>query len=167
MEAVNTAKLKVSPEGVRDLHFSSLDEVLAEADRIAAAERDGRLKQIGNWSAGQIFNHLATWIDYSYDGFPPQLSPPWFVRLIVKLQKHKFMNGAMPRGVRIPGIENGTLATESVPLEEGVRHLRASLERLKREKPTQRSVLFGEMTHEEWIKGTLRHAELHMSFLRY
>lgn len=167
MGTVNTGKLKVSPDGLRDLHFANLDEVLADMERIAAAEREGHLKQIGNWSAGQVFNHLATWIDYSYDGFPPQLNPPWIVRMIVKLQKNKFMKGPMPRGVRIPGIENGTLATESVPLEEGVRHLRASVERLKREKPTQKSVLFGEMSHEEWILGTLRHAELHMSCLRY
>lgn len=167
MATVNTAKVRVAPGSARELHFADLDGVLAEMDRIAAAEREGRLTRHGNWSVGQVFNHLATWIDYSYDGFPPQLSPPWFVRFIVKLQKSKFMKGPMPRGVKIPGIENGTLATESVPFEEGVRHLRASLERLKREKPTQKSVLFGEMTHEEWIMGTLRHAELHMSFLRY
>lgn len=167
MAIVNTGKLKVSPDGLRELRFSDLDEVIAEADRIAAAEREGRLKQIGNWSAGQIFHHLATWVDYSYDGFPPQLNPPWIVRFIVKFQKNKFMKGPMPRGVKIPGIENGTLATEAAPLEEGLRHLRASLERLKREKPTQKSVLFGEMSHEEWILGTLRHAELHMSCLRY
>jgi len=167
MSTVNTAKVRVAPGSARELHFASLDEVLDEMDRIAAAEREGRLKQLGNWNAGTNFSHLATWIDYSFEGFPPKLNPPWIIRFILKFQKNKFVKGPMPRGVKIPGIKNGTLATETVPLEEGVRHLRSSLQRLKREAPKQRSVLFGEMTHEEWIKETLRHAELHMSYLTY
>lgn len=167
MGTVHTAKVRVSPGNARELHFANLDEVIAEMDRIASADREGRLRQLGNWSAGTIFGHLATWIDYSFEGFPPKLNPPWIIRFILKFQKSKFMKGPMPRGVKIPGIEGGTFATEAVPLEEGVRHLHSSLERLKREKPTQPSVLFGEMTHEEWIKGTLRHAELHMSYLTY
>lgn len=167
MGTVNTAKVRVSTGNARELHFTDLGQVIAEMDRIASAEREGRLKQLGNWSAGTIFGHLATWIDYSFEGFPPKLNPPWIIRFILKFQRSKFLKGPMPRGVKIPGIEGGTLATEVVPLEEGVRHLRSSLERLQREKPTQPSVLFGEMTHEEWIMGTLRHAELHMSYLTY
>lgn len=167
MGIVNTAKVRVSRDGARELHFADLDSVAAEMDRIASADRERRVKQLGNWDAGTIFGHLATWIDYSFEGFPPDLNPPWIIRFILRFQKHKFMKGPMPRGVKIPGIKSGTFATEAVPLEEGVRHLRRSLERLKREKPTQRSVLFGELTHDEWIKGTLRHAELHMSYLTY
>jgi len=167
MTTGDSAKVRESPRSARSLHFADLDEVAAEMDRLAAAEREGQLIQLGNWSAGTIFGHLASWIDYSFEGFPPELNPPWIIRFILKFQKSKFLKGPMPRGVKIPGIKNGTLATETVSLEEGVRHLRSSLERLKREKPTQRSVLFGEMTHEEWIKGTLRHAELHMSYLTY
>lgn len=167
MATVNTAKIRVSPGSARELHFSGLDDVLAEMDRIAEAERQGRVKRLGNWTVGQVFGHLATWIDYSYDGFPPKLNPPWIIRFILKFQKNKFMKGPMPRGVKIPGIENGTFATEVVSLEDGVEHLRRSIERLKREKPTQKSVLFGEMTHQEWVTGTLRHAELHMSYLTY
>ncbi|MBN8596095.1 MAG: DUF1569 domain-containing protein [Planctomycetes bacterium] len=167
METVDTAKVRVAPGEARDLRFNTPDDALAEADRIEKAEREGRLKQIGNWSAGTVFDHLATWIDYSYDGFPPKLNPPWIIRFILKFQKNKFLNDRMPRGVKIPGIQGGTLATQAVAFEDGVRHFRTSMERLKRERPTQRSVLFGEMTHEEWIKGNLRHAELHMSYLVY
>lgn len=167
MVPVDTRSVPVSGQGARKLHFADLDEVRAEMMRIANAEREGRIRKLGNWDAGTIFSHLATWIDYSFDGFPSQLNPPWIIRFILKFQKSRFLNKPMPRGVKIPGIKQGTLATEVVGLEEGVRHLGSSLERLKREKPTQRSVLFGEMTHEEWIKGTLRHAELHMSYLIY
>jgi len=167
MGTVNTAKVRVSPGSARELRFANLDEMLAEMERIAAADREGRVTRLGNWDAGTNFGHLATWIDYSFEGFPPKLNPPWIIKFILKFQKSKFIKGPMPRGVKIPGIENGTFATEVVPLEEGVVHLRSSIERLKRERPTQKSVLFGEMTHQEWISGTLRHAELHMSYLTY
>jgi hypothetical protein len=73
----------------------------------------------------------------------------------------------MPRGVRIPGIAGGTCATEAVPLEDGVSRLRRSFERLKAQAPTHPSVIFGPMTHDEWIKINLRHAELHLSYLNY
>ena len=166
MAAINTGKVGVGPGKARELHFSNIDEMLADMDRLLAAERAGTLERLGNWTPGQIFDHLATWIDYAFDGYPPSLRPPWIVRFIVGFQKSKFIRGPMPRGVRIPGISGGTLATDVVPLDEGAAHLRRSAERLKREKPTQKNVLFGEMTHQEWTAMNLRHAELHMSFLR-
>jgi hypothetical protein len=91
----------------RSIRFSSLDEALADIDRIAAADRAGRLRRTGNWTAGQTFGHLATWIEFAYDGYPPDMRPPWFIKLILKLQKKKFMRGPLPRGVRIPGVEGG------------------------------------------------------------
>lgn len=167
MSIVNTAKVQVGPQGARELRFSSLEEVIHEMERIADAERQGTLKTLGNWTTGQTFGHLASWIDYSYDGFPAALNPPWIIRFIVRLQKKKFLHGKMPRGVKIPGSPDGTYGTEPMALDRGVARLRSSLERLQREKPTKKSVLFGELTHEEWIACTLRHSELHMGYLRY
>lgn len=167
MAPVDTAKVSVGPGGVRDLRFSSLQEVIREMDRIVDAERQGALKTVGNWTAGQTFGHLASWIDYSYDGFPEALNPPWIVRLIVRLQKKKFLYGKMPRGIKIPRSPDGTYGTEPTSLDRGVARLRSSLERLQRERPMKKSVLFGELSHEEWIACTLRHAELHMGYMRY
>ena len=36
----------------RVLHFNTLDEVLTDVDQLAAADREGRLRQLGNWTLG-------------------------------------------------------------------------------------------------------------------
>src|SRR3954453_12686491 len=148
--------------GRRILQFESIDQLLAELDRLAAAERAGRLKRLGNWTLGQTFGHLATWTEYIYTGVP--LNPPFFIRWILRFQKRKFLVGPMPAGVKIPNVKGGTLGTDDLPLEEGLRRYRNVLQRLKVEEPTLPSPIFGKMTHGEVIALTLRHAELHLGF---
>ena len=149
----------------RVLRFASLDELEAEIARICAAERVGTLRHSGNWSAGQSFGHLATWINYAYDGYPADLRPPWFVKLILKLRKSKFMRGPLPRGVKIPGLKGGTKGTEPLSLDEGESQLRRAIGRLRSAPPTVPNVIFGPLSHEEWKSMHCRHAELHLGYL--
>ncbi len=156
--AVDTGKVT----GRRTLHFDSIDQVLAEVERLAAAERAGRLRRLGNWTLGQTLGHLAGWIEYSYSSFP--LKTPFFIRWILKLRKRSFLYGPMRAGVKIPGIPGGTLATEPATLDEALPRYRRILERLKVEAPSAPSPIFGKMTHDEWIALNLRHAELHLGY---
>lgn len=151
-------------EGRRALRFESIDEALADAEQLAVAERAGKLRCLGNWSAGQTLGHLATWAEYAYDGTPMRV--PFFVRWLFRPMKNRFLNQPMRAGSRIPRVRDGTLGTEICSFEEGMERFRKSFERLKREKPGKPNVIFGELTQEEWIKMNLRHAELHLSFLR-
>ena len=64
----------------RELQFKSIDDLLADVDRLIEAERVGRLKCLGNWTLGQTLGHLATWAEFSYTGIPMQV--PWFVRML-------------------------------------------------------------------------------------
>jgi len=146
----------------RHLHFNSIDEVLAEVDRLVAAERAGRLKHVGNWTLGQTLGHLATWTEYGYTGSP--LKPPFFIRWILRFQKQRFLTGPMRAGVKIPRVAGGTLATNVVPLADAYPRLRQIMERLKNEPPTALNPIFGKMSHEEQIALNLRHTELHLSF---
>jgi hypothetical protein len=148
--------------GRRTLKFSSLSEAIAEADRLAEAERTGRLKQCGNWTLGQALGHLAAWAEFSYTGAP--LKPPFFIRWILRMQKNNFLYSPMRAGVKIPRVAGGTLATEVVSTEDGLTRMRAAFERLERETPTAPNVIFGPLTHDEWRAINLRHAELHLSF---
>ncbi len=149
--------------GRRELRFESLDEVLAEVERLAAAERAGRLRRLGNWTLGQTLGHLASWAEYSYTGAP--LKAPFFVKWFLRLRKRKFLYGPMRAGVKIPRVEGGTLATEAVPLDEGLERMRRVLGRLKSEAPTAPNVIFGPLSHDEWVALHCRHAELHLGFL--
>jgi hypothetical protein len=146
----------------RILRFESIDQVVAELDRLAEAERAGRLNRLGNWTLGQTLGHLAAWIEYGYTGAP--LKVPFFIRWIARLLKRRFLYGPMRAGARIPRVEGGTLATDPMPLEEGLGRYRRALERLKVEEPTAPSPVFGRLTHEESIALSLRHAELHLGF---
>jgi hypothetical protein len=128
---VDTGKVKEH----RAIRFTSLDEVLAEVDRIVAAEQAGILRRTGNWTAGQTFGHLAAWINYGYEGFPPGSMPPWFVRVIARMMKKSFCTKPMRRGFKMPRVAEGTYGTEPLSTEEGARRLRQALARLQRHEP--------------------------------
>ena len=149
--------------GRRMLRFESIDQAMAEVERLAETERAGRLRRLGNWTPGQTLGHLAAWAEYGYTGSP--LKVPFFIRWVLRLRKRKFLYGPMRAGVKIPGVEGGTLATDPVPLDEGLSRFRRAMERLKAEAPTAPSPVFGLLTHEESIAMNLRHAELHLGFL--
>jgi hypothetical protein len=80
--------------------------------------------------------------------------------------KKKFLYKPMKPGARIPKVPGGTAGIDEIPFEEGLAKFRKNLARLKSEPPKNPHALFGPLTHEEWIAQHLRHAELHLSFLR-
>ena len=127
MAALNTGKVTDR----RQLRFETIDDLLADIDRIVTAEKAGTLRRTGNWTAGQAFSHIATWANFAYDGFPPQANPPWFIRPFIRMQKSKYLGKGMPAGIHIPRIEGGTLGTELVNIDEGADRLRRVLQARK------------------------------------
>ncbi|MEK6642847.1 MAG: DUF1569 domain-containing protein [Planctomycetota bacterium] len=149
----------------RKLYFANIDAVLADVDRIVAADKAGTLRCTGNWTAGQVMGHVASWINYAYDGFPIG-KPPFFVRWILKMLKKKYLREGMPSGVKIPKTKEGTFGIEKLSTEEGATQLRKALTRLKSsEEAKHDSPAWGPMPRDERIAINLRHAELHLSFL--
>ena len=142
----------------RALSFASLAAVMPEVDRLLQGHRT-----VGNWTLGQTLGHVACWVEYNYTGAP--LKVPFFIRWLCRLRKQKFLYEPMRPGLKIPGVQGGTLGTEPMSLEEGLGRLRRVMERLKVEAPTTPNLAFGPLTHEEWIAGNLRHAEMHLGFL--
>lgn len=149
----------------RRLRFDTLAELRVELDRIEAAERAGRLRRSGNWTAGQTLGHIAAWMSYPYDGFPMGRAP-WFVRAFVSMRRRHYLHVGMPSGVRIPRVKGGTYGIEDMSLDEGAARLRRAIARLESgAQPPHPSPVFGPMGLEDWIRLNLRHAELHLSFL--
>src|SRR5213078_5310736 len=101
----------------RILGFGSIDDCLDEANRLAASYRRSACKQLGNWTLGQTFGHLATWAEYAFSPCP--IKAPWVIRVIMGFQKNKFLHKPMKPGIRIPKVEHGTLGTEPMEMEEG------------------------------------------------
>jgi hypothetical protein len=153
----------------RTLRFISLNELDTALVRVERAEREGKLEATGAWTPGQILNHLGLWIEYGYEGFPRELRPPPLpLRVLLRLGRRRFLSRPLPVGFRIPHAPEGTFGTKVVPFAEGMGRLRRNLERLmKGEAPKFASPAFGPLTHEEAVQGALRHAELHLGFLKY
>ena len=150
----------------RTLSFTSIDQARAEVARLLAADCAGTLTTVGAWTAGQNFGHLASWIEWGFDGYPPSVkTPPWILRFILKLMKHSMLNKPMRRGVRLPGVQGGTYGTEVCETQAAGTRLLNALERLKTTPPRFPSLALGELTLEEATKLHLRHCELHLGFL--
>lgn len=152
---VNTAKV----EGRRTLNYASLRDVLDDAEWLGS----GKVKAIGNWSAGQVFRHLARAYNGSIDGLPGTF--PWFIRTMAGLFKKKLIAGAMPPGMKPPSDLAAAVIPEPTSTEEGLAELRAAIARLEHEPHRAKHPVFGELTSVEWNQIHLNHAKLHMSFL--
>lgn len=148
----------------RKLRFDTIAELRSELARIEAEERAGRLTTTGNWTPGQIFGHLAKWIDFAYDGYP--MTPPGWVRVLGRMMKPFILRMPMPAGVRIRGAPTGTFAHDPLPFVDGLAGLRAALERLESVAPTLPSPMFGRLSHDAWKRLHLNHAALHLGYLR-
>jgi Protein of unknown function (DUF1569) len=152
---VNTAKV----EGRRKLDYGSFEELLADAERISS----GPVKALGNWSAGEIFRHVALTCNGSIDGLAIRF--PWYLRLMTKLFKKRILAMPMPAGFQLSADAAQVLAPPPTSTEAGLAELRTAIARLQREPHRARHPIFGNLTREEWDALQLKHASLHMSFL--
>jgi hypothetical protein len=144
----------------RRVRYSSLDEVVADAQRAVGA----KAATTGNWSLGQILEHLATAQDKMIDGFG--FSTPWPVRTLGRLffKKRVLTKGLTP-GFRLNPKAAAVLVPGETDAAAALEHFRRSTERLKTEQQRSAHPFLGPMTVEECDQMCLRHAELHMSFV--
>ena len=160
MTTINTAKA----ENRRTLHFERLEDILDDVDRLVHAKE---VKQLGNWTPGQILKHLAVMMTRSIDGFRGQ--PPWILRCAFSLMrpfmKNKFLRDPMPSGFKLPSFAAAELLPPATNFDEGVSAIRQAIHRLQTETTRVPSPLLGQLTVDQWNQLHCRHAELHLSFL--
>lgn len=154
--AVNTGKVK----GRRVLRFQTLEEMLADAEQQATTP----VRLLGNWSLGQIYDHLAQWLEFTLDGFP--ITIPWYLRWAVWPFKGWMLRSAMPAGF-VWGARDAKLVTpqRAVSTDEGLAHLRRAVARWRAEPQRHPSPLLGKLTETQWEQFQLRHGEHHLSFV--
>jgi hypothetical protein len=142
----------------RPLRFQTFDEVIADLDRL----RSVGYRKAGNWSLGQICNHLAIVFRGSLDGFPGAKAP-WYLRLVAPVATWWTLTfKSMPTGVRIPRELEPQAGDEASEVEEFKRVLR----RFEGHKgPLHPSPFGGACDYETWRKIHLIHCAHHLSFL--
>lgn len=153
---VDTAKVA----GRRKLHFTSLDDIAADVEMLAAA---GKVRTLGNWTPGQVLKHMTYPMLWALDGAP--FKGPWYIRLLSVFFKKKFLRDPMPAGFKL----SGDFAKHGVPgetsWEEGLHAIRSAIARMKAEPQRHPSPILGELTPEQHVQIQCRHCELHLSFL--
>lgn len=150
---IKTNKVK----GRRTVQYDSLDDLYADAQRLAGADT----RALGNWSQGQIYEHLARALDSSIDGI--RISMPAPVRWAMSMFfKRRFLKKAIPPGFTAPAKQ---LIPEETSVEDGLASLQTAIERQKAEPLRAPHPVFGNIGRDGWDDFNLRHAEMHMSFL--
>lgn len=153
---VNTRKVP----GRRKLRFDSYGDLLNDVERLAS----GPVEQLGNWNLSQVVQHLTKTMHGSIDGLP--LRPNWLIRFFGKLLlKRSFLEGPMPSGFQLPPSAAALLPDEQ-DQAQAISGLRAAVDLLQRVTDRAPHAILGEITLADWDRVHLRHAELHLSFLR-
>lgn len=147
-----------SVQGRRHLRFANYDEMLADVHRLAA----GPTRQLGNWSLGQICDHLAKAMHTAVDG--AGFSPPWIVKFVGPLLKNRFLTKGMKPGFRLPK-SGAALLPSQTDCSAGIAQLEQAVQRLRNEAKRERHGIFGRLSREEWDQLMLRHAEMHLGFI--
>lgn len=151
---VNTADVT----GRRTVHYNSLDEVAADAERLLA----GGYTRLGNWNLGTMSTHLAKAMQTGLDGSSIKVNP--VIRFVARLlYKEKSLRQMKP-GFKLPK-SAASLAPHIEEDRAGVEELKATIARWQREPQRHPHGFFGPLTDDEWNRLMLRHAEMHMSFL--
>lgn len=148
----------------RSVHYSTMPAFRADVEKLAA----GQYETVGNWSFGQILLHLANAVNGSFDGYP--FSLPWYMRIVrpvvVPFVKKSFLTQPMKPGFKLPKTAEPYLPQPDVTTEAALSQLQAALDRFEKETPEAEHPFLRALTPNEWVALHLRHAELHMSFVR-
>jgi hypothetical protein len=145
--------------GRRVLHFNSLDEVVVDATRLVSSPNT---RMLGNWPLAQLLTHLATAINGSIDGISARA--PWYVRIAAPLIKRRLLTRGMPPGFRLPRQVEPAFFPSAASPQAALETFRSEVARTKNEMMSARHPVLGKLSHNEWNRLHLRHAELHLSF---
>jgi len=143
----------------RELSFGSLDEVMPDVERLL-----GGHVTVGQWSLGQICNHLATGFDLSMDGRSdsvPVTSPEEDRSSI--LRKRFFRGGRFPEGKTAP--VPALLPSAGLDDREEADTLRHAIARFSvATGPFPAHPFLGPMTKDQWVRFHCIHAAHHLGF---
>lgn len=109
----------------RTIHFSQLGDVVAEAERLMESGYD----RAGNWSLGQVCNHLAAAVDMTTRGIGSKI-PSFMQRAFIAT----FLNLAfLGRYGNMLGLRVPTSVPQNIPIDdrEGVTRLATAIEGLE------------------------------------
>ncbi|MDA1015994.1 MAG: DUF1569 domain-containing protein [Planctomycetota bacterium] len=156
--AVSTKQVKDR----REVSYATYDELAADAREMASSN----VKCVGNWTLAQIMGHLQGSFVGCIDGGLGKA--PFFIRLMAPLlMKNMLIHKKVPAGFRFGKTSEARLKPNpDVSTEDALAGLQQAIDRCKTEPSRIRHPALGNISREEWDNFNLRHAELHMSFVK-
>ena len=144
----------------RELSFATLNEAVAEAERLA----DGEVRTTGNHSFGQILEHLARTHDMA-TGKVEAPRPPLFIRLMMPFIKSSIIKDVKP-GFKLPAkAETFFWPDQEFEVQDALTHLKESVERFNTVGPLPKHPVFGKLSQEKATELNRKHCAMHLSFV--
>ncbi len=149
----------------RELRFTTLDAAVADAEQLVARGYD----RVGKWNLGQCTGHLANWLTYQLDGFPPL---PFFLKPIFWFMRNTSATKMLDKVIADQSMPSGAqTAPTSVPSSDvddrtELEHYKKAVSRWSNHKgPYIPSPLFGNQSKDRFLALHLVHSAHHLSFL--
>jgi hypothetical protein len=143
----------------RKLDFRELEEVVADIEQLQSVD----YLRAGNWTLGQICDHLAIFFRGSLDGFAERA--PWVMRFFFgkPILWMILRNRGMMTGVKAPA---SFLPADTRNDALAARELIELIQRFRdHDGDLQPSPLFGKLNRRQWTDLHLIHCAHHLSFL--
>lgn len=145
----------------RELELGTLDEIVAEVERLAA----GPVNTTGKHDFPSIVRHLAM-THNMMTGRMVAPKPPLMMRLILPLIRSSILNGPVKPGIKLPAASEAIFwPHEKIALEDAIAMLKDSVEYYQQHGPLPVHPFFGKATREQQERLTCRHAAMHLSFV--
>jgi hypothetical protein len=149
----------------RQLRFESLQQAMQEAEKLSATG----VRTSGNYSLGQILEHLARSMDMASGKVAAPRIPfliGFLARLATKVLKKKFVYGRAKPGFKLPSsAQSAFWPTEAVSVDSGLEHLGEALKSYMATSSFPPHPFFGKLTNDEHHQLQCRHFELHLGFV--
>lgn len=146
--------------GRRKLRFTCFDEILDDVRSLAARPT----RQLGNWSLGQVCQHLGIAMEKSTSA-DHLFSVPLKLRILGRLVRGRALKNGIPSGFRLPPEGAAVLAPPPISVDEGLATLEQGMAALEKSSRRVPHPVFGAMNVSQWHQFHLRHAEMHLSFI--
>jgi hypothetical protein len=146
----------------RTLSFQKIEDLKAEIDRIASTST----QVSGNWTAGQIIEHLASTMRMAITR-----NLGWKAPLLMRILspicfKKKFLTQTIPSGFNIPdGAKHLFAPPEKASIQEAAETFNKAYENYINSSFVAKHPFLGKLTRDQWDQFQLRHAEMHLSFV--
>jgi hypothetical protein len=149
------------PTLARELHLTTLDDILAEAKRIAA-QPDATSR--GTWTPAQNIWHVGRFIKAGVEGYPAKV--PFILKLIGPLLKKRFTTTGFSPGIKLPSqAADHMVAPADTTIEQAMDMFETAVQGAKDKGFLPKNPMMGKMTPQQWIDLHCRHAEMHFGLI--